>query len=157
MEDSITTTRDRIAQGFLTFALLLYLNTAGAASSVTGTWEYHGQAGAGLWLKTEQTGNIIRFQLEISRGAPSYNSGWIEGEVEIHKNIGRFQKTTESGLCAIKFDFSSNRVELEQYGDYSGCGFGQNVFATGVLKRTSYKPPKFCYGDPRSGGCDDAP
>ena len=135
-------------------ALGLYASGVAAAQTFTGSWQHRGQSKSGLWLDTEQSKNIVKFQLEVSRGAPSYNTGWIQGEVELKHNVGYFEKSTDSGVCEISFRFQAKSVELKQDGDYSGCEFGHNVFAIGVLKRTSYKQPKFCAGDPRSGGCE---
>jgi hypothetical protein len=131
-------------------ALLLSLLHAGAvAKNVTGSWEYHGPAKSGMRLQTEQSDQNVRFQLEVQRGAPSYNSGWIEGEFKLRNNLGVFLKTTEEGLCAISFQFSSGRVELKHLGQEFACQFGHNVFAEGVLRKTQRKP-KFSDGDPRT-------
>ncbi len=145
----------RVASLRLLLVFLLPLGSVWGAQSLTGTWEYSGPAESGLWLKTEQTKETVRFQLEISRGGPSYNSGWIEGEFSLRQNAGDFRKTTDSGVCEISFRFQSNRVELKQTGDHAGCGFGHNVFATGVLKRTGRSKPRFCADDPRAVQCDE--
>lgn len=134
---------------------LVSVASAWAAPTVTGTWEYAGPAESGLWLMTEQTGDAVRFQLEISRGSPSYNSGWIEGEVVLRQNAGHFRRVTDSGVCEISFRFQSKSVELRQTGDHLGCGFGHNVFASGVLRRTGHSKPRFCADDPRAAQCDE--
>lgn len=139
----------------LMLALLLPFCDVWAEQTVTGRWEYHGPAESGIWLKTAQNKNSVSFELEIARGAPSYNSGWIRGELELHAGVGEFKKATESGMCEIRFHFQAKRVELKQMGDHFGCGFGHNVFAIGVLKRVSHQKPDFCAGDPRTGGCAD--
>ena len=54
----------------VSFFLLPCLVGAAAGTDVTGTWEYRGPSESGLWLMTLQTGNVVRFQLEISRGHP---------------------------------------------------------------------------------------
>lgn len=141
----------------LLIAHLLYTASVTATETFTGSWEQLGQNESGLWLDTEQNKNTVKFQLEVSKGAPSYNSGWIQGEVELKNNVGHFRKSMGSGLCEISFHFKTKSVELKQSGDYSGCGFGYSVFAIGVLKRTSHKQPKFCAGDPGSGACDHEP
>jgi hypothetical protein len=138
------------------FLLTLLLCAGGVASAqtFTGSWAHRGPNESGLWLDTAQNKNTLKFQLEVSRGAPSYNTGWIQGEVELKNNVGHFQQTIDGEFCEIRFRFDGNRVALRQDGDSSGCGFGHNVFAIGVLKRTSYQQPKFCSGDPRAGGCE---
>lgn len=137
----------------ITISFLLALTSGKAmAMGVTGTWEYHGPAESGKWLNTEQRGNKVRFQLELQRGAPSYNSGWIEGEFELRDKSGIFQKRLYGGVCEITFRFFSNRVEIIQSGSDSDCGFGYNVWADGLLNRKSRNVPKFSHSDPRTGG-----
>lgn len=136
-----------------TISFLLVLSSGKAmAMDTTGTWEYYGPAESGKWLKTEQRGNKVRFQLELQRGSPSYNSGWMEGEFELHDKSGTFQKTFYGGLCEITFRFFSSHVEISQSaGSDSDCGFGNNVWAQGRLKRKSRNVPKFTKNDPRIG------
>ncbi|MDT9001756.1 hypothetical protein RQP53_20940 [Paucibacter sp. APW11] len=139
----------------LTYAvavLLAVLQGEAIAADMSGTWEYNGPAESGMWLKTKQEGSTLRFQLELQRGAPSYNSGWIDGELELRRNIGVFRKVLDyGGTCEIGFQFSPEYVELRQLGDVSGCGFGHNVYADGVLRRKTHSSPKFSNGDPRFG------
>jgi hypothetical protein len=96
-----------------------------------------------MWLKTEQKGEKVRFQLELQRGAPSYNSGEIEGELVLSGDGGIFRDRNESGLCEIAFKFHSKRVDLKQSGDGAGCQFGHGVVAEGTLSLKSRKKPKF--------------
>jgi len=130
--------------------LFPFLVDTADANNFTGTWEYHGPAKSGMWLKTLQNGNEIRFQLEIARGAPSYNSGWIEGKFLLKGSSGVFQ-SSEYGKCAIKFEFKKSKVYLEEKNHHE-CGFGYNVYADGDLTIKSRKKPKFSKGYPRTGG-----
>jgi len=127
-----------------------FLVVTADANDFTGTWEYHGPAESGMWLKTLQNGNKIRFQLEISRGAPSYNSGWIEGELLLKGSSGIFQ-SSEYDKCAIKFEFRKSKVNLKEVNQNQECGFGHNVYAKGILVKKSHNKPKFSRGDPRTG------
>lgn len=119
------------------------------ATGATGSWEYRGPADSGAWLMTVQSDKRVYFQLEIARGAPSYNSGWIEGEFELQDNAGVFRAHTDGGLCEIAFRFTPQYVKLNQSGDEGGCEFGHNVFAEGTLKRKSREMPRLSSGDPR--------
>lgn len=123
-----------------------------ASPSFTGSWEHRGQAHSGIWLKTRQQGNEVRFQLEILRGAPSYSTGWIEGTVGLKNGQGVF-RSSEFGECAIAFAFKDRSVRLTHPDMQVACGFGHNVFAEGTLLRKSRVPPEFCREDPRSGDC----
>src|SRR4051812_22646841 len=95
-------------------ALLLFLQfNAAQASDATGSWEYRGPSESGMWLKSQQVGNRVRFQLELARGAPSYNSGWIQGEFDLNGASGIFQ-TAEYGTCEITFEFTGNSVRIRE-------------------------------------------
>lgn len=132
------------------FAFAVFsLAVAASAGERTGSWGVRGPAGSGKWLKALHEGNSVRFQLELSRGAPSYNSGWLEGEFELKGNTGTFR--SEDGACEILFTFRPAAVRLSYVEDRNACGFGHNVWADGTLRRTSRKPPKFSTGDPRTG------
>lgn len=133
----------------VTLVLQTVLLDQAMAADVTGSWEYVGPRSSGLWLKTQQTGHQVRFQLELQRGAPSYNSGWIEGTFELQGATGIFSQADNDAVCEIAFDFQPRQVVLKSKDLNGGCGFGFNVYADGALKRKSTKPPKFTPGDPR--------
>lgn len=143
-----------LLQKFYLFVFLIYAGAAEATLTYTGTWEYRGSGESGLWLVTEQKGNVVKFQLEISRGAPSYNSGWIEGEFLLKGNKGTF-RSDNNGPCEISFSFTQHSAQLNQPDKKRECGFGAFVYAQGALRLKNRKTPKFCNSDPRSGGCDD--
>jgi hypothetical protein len=122
-----------------------------SAADATGSWAYQGPAESGLWLDTLQVGNKVRFQLELSRGAPSYNSGSLEGEFELNGASGVFE-TREYGTCRIKFEFKAASVKImEAEEEEQKCGFGYNVHANGTLVLKSRKKPTFSAGDSRNG------
>ncbi len=137
---------------FVSVLLFPFWVGTAAANGVTGTWEYHGLAKSGIRLMTLQTGDVVRFQLEISRGAPSYNTGWIEGKFHLTGASGIF-RSSEYGTCAIKFEFKKSTVRLQEASpEERECGFGHNVHADGTLVIKSRKKPKFSNGDPRIRG-----
>jgi hypothetical protein len=131
-------------------ALAITIGVAHAAD-VTGSWEYSGPAQSGLWLKTRQAGDKVRFQLELARGAPSYNSGWLEGEIKLAGTTGVF-RSNENGACEIAFEFAPTFVQIKEAPEQNACGFGFNVHADGKLRRKSVRPPKFSASDPRFVG-----
>ena len=113
------------------------------AADFSGSWYSGSPEKGGVWLQTQQQGARIRFQLEASRGAPSYNAGEIEGEFELRGNAGTFKQTIDDGVCEISFVFSAKQVELRQNSSANDCGFGYAVNASGLLRRKSTKSPKF--------------
>jgi len=134
---------------FLAMAISTVLGTA-HAGDVTGSWEYAGPAQSGMWLTTKQMEGKVRFQLEIARGAPSYNSGWIEGEFELAGTVGVFRRI-EGGACEISFEFARSTVRVKEAEGRQDCDFGANVYADGTLRRKSTKTPAFSPSDPRFG------
>ena len=122
----------------MAIAMLLALSAWSAqAADYSGSWQYGSPKKGGVWLKTQQKGDVIAFQLEASRGAPSYNSGEIEGEFALRGNAGTFKQITDYGACEIAFVFSAKAVELKQIGSADACGFGYGVHVSGMLKRKS--------------------
>ena len=128
--------------------LLLATSDVLAANEVTGSWAYSGPSDTGMLLKTVQRGSTVQFQLELQRGAPSYHSGWIDGQFELNGASGTFQ-STEYGTCEINFTFSQSSVQIGESEDKNDCGFGFGVHAIGSLRRTSTKKPRFDKHDPR--------
>lgn len=111
--------------------------------SVTGTWSSENQNDS---LKTIQVGSSVRFELDLSSGAPAYNVGFIEGEFDIHGKSGVF-KSAEYEKCKITFTFYPTKVILDSI-SYNDCGFGHGVYAIGTLNLRSKEKPAFS-GDPR--------
>jgi hypothetical protein len=130
--------------------VLACLAGAAHAAPATGSWQLRGPAQSGMWLMTLQDGESVRFQLEIARGAPSYNSGWIEGSFALAGGKGVFRSS--DGACEIAFAFAAASVRVHEVPGKHDCGFGFNVRADGTLLRTSGKAPRFAAGDPRTGG-----
>jgi hypothetical protein len=60
--------------------VLCVVHLAAQAQTITGTWQWNGRNDSGMLLKTLRVDNKVRFQLEVARGAPSYDSGSVEGE-----------------------------------------------------------------------------
>jgi hypothetical protein len=129
----------------LVYSMTLACSASAWAGNVTGTWSWEGNDHAGGWLKTIQSGSKIHFQLELARGGPSYNSGFMAGEFELKKQYGRYRPPDSN--CEITFTFRKFSAVLAQNGD--DCGFGMNVFAIGTFPLRSKKTPKMSHGDPR--------
>lgn len=92
----------------------------------------------GVLTVTGATDNSLKFDLECTRGAPSHNTGVIEGAIKIKDEKAVF-KTTEFGKCEIKFRFAGNTVDISQDGSDIDCGFGYGVYCDGKYKLQSRK------------------
>ncbi|HEY2344478.1 MAG TPA: hypothetical protein VGH80_01195 [Xanthomonadaceae bacterium] len=101
-----------------------------------------------MLLKTEQHGNMVHFQLYISRAEGDF--GWVEGRFNLKGANGTYAGN-EYGPCEIDFTFAGSSVEIGEPQEKSECGFGWNVFASGTLHRTSTRRPKFAPYDARQG------
>ena len=111
--------------------------------SLTGTWEWGDtQRGGGELLVIEEP-TRVRFQLELWRGAPSHNMGFLEGTVTVKDGRGRFSSREAGMACDIDFTFQQDKVVVHQTGTDAACGFGHEVYADGTYKRTSQRKPVF--------------
>lgn len=110
------------------------------SKKIEGTY-LHGDAqkgGAYLAIQ-EKEGNKLRFQLNLYRGAPNHNSGYIEDQMTYVDNVATYITTEEGDVCKITFTFSKDKVTLSQVGTEVECGFGAGVYAGGELRRTNTK------------------
>jgi hypothetical protein len=129
--------------------ILCVVHLSAKAQTITGTWQWNGRHESGMLLKTIRVDNKVRFQLEVSRGAPSYNSGYVEGVFTLKGARGTFTSVANHEGCEITFSFQSKRVSVSQSAEKGDCGFGGSVHADGELLLLSARPPQFSQGDPR--------
>lgn len=128
-------------------SLLIWIAAMPAGASdapLTGTWERgNPEKGGGILRIIEEAGET-RFQLELWRGAPSYNMGWLEGKLSVKDAKASFVKREADWICQIDFVFDGTKATLRQVeGTGAGCGFGHAVSADGVFIRKSRKRPEF--------------
>ena len=72
----------------------------------------------------------------------SVNTGYASGEAIIDGNIATF-KPDDTERCEITLVFLPGKLRVEQSGSDADCGFGHNVYATGVYRRIRSGKPKF--------------
>lgn len=103
--------------------------------------------------------DMLDVELWCGGGAPAHHSGYINARIPIsirtavlHNELYKVEKVA----CNIVFDFSEDEVIVNQIG--SQCGFGGNVWATGVYHLEDHAKPEFdClpqneeWCDPRDG------
>jgi hypothetical protein len=85
----------------------------------------------------------ILFYLEAGRGAPSYNSGALYGELTFNKKTGHYQYIPKdiSEDCKLEFIIGSNKVIVKTVaGD---CGFGFGVYADDTYTLTDKSNPQY--------------
>jgi uncharacterized protein len=129
--------------------VLCVVHLTAQAQTITGTWQWNGRNDSGMLLKTIRVDSKVRFQLEVARGAPSYDSGYVEGEFTLKGARGTFTSAGKPEGCEIAFSFQSKSVSVSQSAEKGGCGFGGGVHADGEMLLLSDRPPKLSQGDPR--------
>jgi hypothetical protein len=88
-------------------------------------------------IVAKMEGDQYHFWLNISRGWPSYNNGFISGSVVLIKGKGTYiqQDPYGDGNCVLHFTFKPLLIEIVSEG-YEHCGFGHNVYADGSFKKS---------------------
>ncbi len=123
----------------LLFLCSLFLPALGKDKAEIKDWEWRGAKESGAWLHTERRGSELKFSLELNRGAPSYNSGEMSGELIVKNDLAIYQPS-ELPRCTMTFAFTGRTVKVQQSGSDSDCGFGYGVMADHIL--TLKKSPK---------------
>lgn len=99
---------------------------------------------AGCVLQSTSVGDdSVRVQLSCTRGAPSYNLGFLDERLRVVDGRSVFVTREFGGDCQITFEFFGDRVRLDQVGEPGACGFGYGVFASGEPRRVSSAVPPF--------------
>jgi uncharacterized protein YecT (DUF1311 family) len=86
----------------------------------------------------------IVINLNINRGAPSYNMGILVDTIEVKNNQAIYEtKEKSDGPCKLIFTFYRRGLKIDHIAeDYNfSCGFGHAVIANGFYKRKSNKTP----------------
>lgn len=107
--------------------------------NVTGTYlwgDQEGEGGGGYLAIEKQDDGSLKFELDITNGAPNYHTGTATGTMPLDGNVATFETTEFDGDCKITFTFNDNSVEIKQVsGNDFECGFGQGVVAQGTYTK----------------------
>lgn len=99
----------------------------------------------GIYLYPSSDSTLI-FYLELSRGAPSYNSGALVGELIMTsgRTTGKFkiQDTSVFLNCELSFSFYADTLIIETLEESSSCGYGYGVFSDGTYLRRTFDIPE---------------
>jgi hypothetical protein len=85
----------------------------------------------------------ILFHLEIGRGAPSYNSGALYGQLIFNKRTGNYEyipKDLTAG-CKLEIIKQAKKLTIKTVG--GDCGFGHAVYADGMYELKDGKNPEY--------------
>lgn len=91
----------------------------------------------GELILAKMSENTYNYWLNVNRGWPSYNNGFIGGEIEIKdgKAVFSHQDEYSKGYCILNFKFKPGIIEIVSDG-YENCGFGHAVYADGKFKKS---------------------
>ena len=135
-------------QVLFTFIFFFSLSVHSQVNSFGGTF-YYGEAvekPSGIIHIYPTSDSTYLFYLEVGRGAPSYNSGAIIGEMELwSENTTRFQQMDEfNGVhCGLYFKLSNDCLIITTSEHMEECGYGYGVFSDGTYIRQSYDIQEF--------------
>jgi len=136
---------------------VIYANAQTARNSVSGA-EVNGTYRMPFTGKFKDSSNKIRilalgkgkvrvafdllYPYMMSDGGPMVNLGNAEGTAEITGDTAVF--ASSEGSCRITIKFARpGTINVSQEGTDADCGFGVNVTADGVYRKTSSKKPRF--------------
>ncbi len=94
-----------------------------------------------VYPKNDKT---VLFYLELSRGAPSYNSGMMIQDLIIDKN-GKADLILNDDFfnCHLSFVFTPKNVSIKDVDSTDECGFGYGVRATGLYQKIDSSIPLY--------------
>lgn len=92
---------------------------------------------SGEIILARTSGDNYVFWLNVNRGWPSYNMGFMTGNMEIKNGKAKYIHKDEysDGSCILDFRIKPLLIEIESQG-YEHCGFGHAVYADGTFKKS---------------------
>lgn len=118
-----------------------------ASQSIAGTYNFGEDAEGpnGSLMIYPLSESTALFYIEVSRGAPSYNSGGMLGQMTINKNLGTYDSKIQGDDfdCLFTFEFTSDQVTIKTSEGREDCGFGYGVRADNDYKRIDNSLPKY--------------
>ena len=131
------------------FFLLICTISFGQTTEYGGTYSYGttpDSGSTGVIYIYPNSDSTLLFYLELSRGAPSYNSGSIIGQMKISSpGKASFTMIKENNLinCNMSFEFAADSVYIHTINNGYDCGYGHGVFSDGKFERIKRKIPKY--------------
>jgi len=90
--------------------------------------------------------STLLFYLELNRGAPSYNSGTIVGQMNIYSpGEADFTLIKENDYinCSMNFWFSNDSLFIRTNDKADDCGYGHAVYSHGDFKKIKKDIPEY--------------
>tara|TARA_B100000900_G_scaffold311419_1_gene270227 strand:+ start:523 stop:972 length:450 start_codon:yes stop_codon:yes gene_type:complete len=89
----------------------------------------------------QESDSSIIFCLDLSRGAPSYNTGFKTARIIKEDNQWVFQSVDFN--CKLKFIILDDRVEIITLKGFDNCGYGFGVYSDGTYIRYETGNPEY--------------
>ncbi len=99
----------------------------------------------GVIYVNQNTDSTLLFYLELNRGAPSYNSGAIVGQMNIYSpGEADFTMKIEDHYinCSMNFWFTNDSLYIRTNDKADDCGYGYAVYSSGDFKKVKNKKPE---------------
>jgi hypothetical protein len=131
----------------LVLIFIISLVSVSFSKNLTGNYAITGNNGNECGINILEWGNnLIEFEISCSRGAPSFNQGFLHDTVKIINNKATYRNSEYSDnkdTCIITLSFQGTKCIVEQNGSSGSCGFGGNVYCTGTYLKMNNKLPEF--------------
>ena len=127
----------------LLFSLTYVYANAAENSQYSGTYSYdlnpgHPEGRYGHVTIKHARGNTYTFTMDLGRGAPSYNTGELEGDITINNAEAIFYRKSEyleNKACEWKMIFSDKKLTIVTLNQHLDCEFGYGVYVDGEYEK----------------------
>lgn len=100
----------------------------------------------GVIYVSQNSDSTLLFYLELNRGAPSYNSGAIVGQMNIYSpGEADFTMKKEADFinCSMNFWFTNDSLYIRTNDKADDCGYGHAVYSKGDYKKIDKERPEY--------------
>jgi len=122
----------------IAFALMVNFQVQSQVNFPAGTFERSGANGVSGWITAfPESDSTVLLYIELTRGAPSYNSGSIYTRINLTDSEITLRSIDIDLKCEIELVIKKDLVVLNTLNN--DCGFGHGVVSDGAFKKTSSK------------------
>ena len=132
----------------IVFIILIPCSMYGQGIDYGGVYSYGTTADSGhvgtIYIYPDSDSTLL-FYLELNRGAPSYNSGAIVGQMNIYSpGEADFTIIKEEDRinCSMNFWFTNDSLYIRTNDQADDCGYGYGIYSDGDFKRICPDTPE---------------
>ncbi len=133
---------------FTLFCLFAFCFAHGQEDTYDGIYSYGttpDSGRVGVVYVYQNSDSTLLFYLELNRGAPSYNSGAIRGQMNIYSpGEADYTLIAEDDYfnCSMNFWFVNDSLYIRTNDQADDCGYGYGVHSSGDFKKIESKRPE---------------